>query len=689
MKKLIVQKKNFLCILFFLFLPSLALLPAKKEPVKDKQPKSDEPQTLVEHLANVNLRSISHKDENFSSNSFAEYMNWHLKKTLYPHPIFRRDFAFKFLTKQEKKGDQAQQPFEKNKVKTWENLELFCALSGIGTYVAQAIDRTQTEIGKVALYHLLSTPTTNTTKLEKRQQVIQNLMQNKKLMQKLNSLFFKMHDADGPMLVLWDDDYFRHNLERYYFDIPGIKILNSSPNAILVKNAWDRGLQIIDSYLMGVAAITLLSYGVLSAVTNVSDRLKKRAEEYKGSGPMLFSYLWKIKNPKSFHSIVALLIGYFCAIFTKSSIRWTLNNFLLEKVAHTLANKQAQYLVSCIEIYKEIKNNPTLKEFDELKPIFDFFETTIKNQSELNELMSLVASETFKETPSIFSHKGKVLRMYSLLYDLIEKIESMLFAVGKLEAYYSCAKLCKEFETKRVKFCFATYEQAKKPFIKAHRFWHPLITTDTVVPNTITVGTDNHRPNMVLTGPNAGGKSCIIKSLALCLFTAQTIGIAPAESLTFTPFHSISTYLNITDDINSSNSLFKAEVKRAQNLITTLEKSEPQNFYFLVFDEIFNGTSFIEGAAAAYGCAKYLGKFPNSVTVVATHFSIITKLEKETNTYSNYKVSVIKNSNGITYPYKLKPGISNQHVALDILQNDGFHGSILDEAITIIEELSQ
>jgi hypothetical protein len=680
----VFKKKSF----YFFFLLCIFNPPLRaEEEIEHKEPKSDGPQTMVENLCDVNLRSIRSKYESFSTESYEEYLNWHLDRTLNPKPYTRRDLAFKFLTEQEKTICN-NGTFDKDKVTTWENLELFCALSGTGTYVAQNIDRTKTEIGKVALYHLLSTPTTNIDVLQNRQSVIDCLIQDKTLLQDLKLSFSLMKEAEGPMLALWDDNHFRQSLEGKYFTIPGTKKLNQNSWALFAKNLYDHTMQITNAGLLGMATITLAAYGLVSAVTDVPDRLRNWAEDYRGTPHMLFTHLWKIKHPALFHSALALIGSYFCGYYTKWGFRWAKNEFLLDRVVHILAHNQAQYIIECRNIYNKIKNKSMLVEFEEIRGMFNFFEKDLQSQADLNELITLSMSNTFSSEPSILSNKGKVLRMYDLLLKLVEKIEPMIFSVGKLEAYYSCAKLYREFKEKRVKFCFATYEHAEKPFIQAKKFWHPLIDENVVIPNSIEIGINNKRPNMIITGPNAGGKSCIIKALALCLFTAQTIGIAPAKSLRFAPFTSISTYLNITDDINEGNSLFKAEVERAQNLINELEKSKPTDFYFLAFDEIFNGTSFIEGTAAAYGCAKYLGRFPNSINAIATHFPIISELESQTETYSNYKVSVNKNKCGtISYPYKLETGVSDQHVALDILKNEGFNGAILEEAENIVKIL--
>ncbi len=220
-------------------------------------------------------------------------------------------------------------------------------------------------------------------------------------------------------------------------------------------------------------------------------------------------------------------------------------------------------------------------------------------------------------------------------------------------------------------------------------FWHPLIEKDKVVTNSITLGQDYYKPNVILTGPNAGGKSIALKTITLCLLMAQAIGIVPAQEMILTPFYSISTYLNITDDAGAGQSLFKSEVLRCQELIDKIEKSKNAEFHFQVFDEIFNGTTPQEGMAAAYGVAKHLSNYENNICLIATHFSELTQLEQETKSFENYKVYVNYMKYGqIEYPYKLEKGKSNQHVAFDILKNQGFSGNILESAKEMLESIN-
>jgi DNA mismatch repair ATPase MutS len=103
-------------------------------------------------------------------------------------------------------------------------------------------------------------------------------------------------------------------------------------------------------------------------------------------------------------------------------------------------------------------------------------------------------------------------------------------------------------------------------------------------------------------------------------------------------------------------------------------------------DEIFNSTNYEEGVAGAYIVAKELGKIPNSLAIVTTHFPYLTKLSK-TGNFLNYKFEVQKEGSTLKPTYYIKEGISKQHLALDMLEKKGYNPSVIEEARKIFKEL--
>ncbi len=348
-----------------------------------------------------------------------------------------------------------------------------------------------------------------------------------------------------------------------------------------------------------------------------------------------------------------------------------------------MTSHYAQFMMNARKLYEEMKSCPEL--YEECKGIVDFFEVKVSAK----ELVDLLGRDTFKKPFSLNSNRGHVVRVHKLVHKVKDELKELATDIGKIDMYVSLAKLMKEHETQPVKFCFATYTAEQTPLLDIHEMWHPLIDSKLAISNNVLLG-GTERQNMIITGPNAGGKSTILRSLALCIILGQTIGIVPASAMHFTPFHTIKTSLHVVDDISAGNSLFMAEACQAQRLIERVEQQGSGEFSFACFDEIFNGTAPIEGSAAAYSFAHHLAPFKNNICIISTHFSLLTKLEEATDTFKNYRVSVKATDQGeYVYPFKLEAGVSHQCIALEVLKQQGFPGVILDKAAHLVRQLHE
>ena len=199
--------------------------------------------------------------------------------------------------------------------------------------------------------------------------------------------------------------------------------------------------------------------------------------------------------------------------------------------------------------------------------------------------------------------------------------------------------------------------------------------------------------NMLITGPNAAGKSTFIKSVMLNIILSQTLGISSSKNLELTPFKNLDTYLHIPD-IKGESSLFETEMYRSKNYIDKIKNTD--DLSFIVMDEIFSSTNYIEGFSGAYAILEKLSKFNNSLYIVTTHYTKLNSLEKETNgKIKNYKFEINRDSSSnIIFNYKLKEGYSNQFIALELLKNNNFDKDIIDSALKVsktikIEKINQ
>jgi DNA mismatch repair ATPase MutS len=263
--------------------------------------------------------------------------------------------------------------------------------------------------------------------------------------------------------------------------------------------------------------------------------------------------------------------------------------------------------------------------------------------------------------------------------------------VGKVDLIISLSKLIDEG------FCFPTIIQKETikstvqydfPVLSANKIWNPLLGVDKSVKNSLHI--NKTLPNVViLTGPNKAGKSTFMKSLMMCIYLSQSIGICPANNLVITPFRDLFTYLNVPDSIGRE-SLFEAEINRCFNYLTQSEKL--RGFSIGIIDELFTGTNPSEGMAGSYAILNQISKNPLNITIISTHFhDMLNKLDKSYFNFKKFECNILFDNNckeKHVFDYIIKYGISNQMIALSLLEEKGFNKSIISDANNFIQGIS-
>lgn len=354
--------------------------------------------------------------------------------------------------------------------------------------------------------------------------------------------------------------------------------------------------------------------------------------------------------------------------------------------------RDVKYFVEAAkEINRQVRRNVQLEslyghKLERLRKVLD-----ADRGSEMGQFIANLDALNLDAWSYFFRHTGRLLRSYKLLLAVRDQLNEAIFEVGQLDAYLSIAHTVAESEGNRNSYTFAkflTRAEQPTPYVSLVNMWNPFLDADKAVPTSFEMDSAGGVRNAVITGPNAGGKSTFITGLATSLLLAQTFGIVAAERAEITPFNKISTYINLTDDIAEGNSLFMAEVKRAQDHLDTLAGLAQDEFSFSIMDELFSGTNPVEGEAAAYSIAHHMGTYKNGLNVLATHFPRLTLLEERAGQdgFKNYKVIVHqdKETGVLSYPFTIFPGKSNQAIAIDILEQEGYDSSLLEEARDII-----
>jgi len=232
------------------------------------------------------------------------------------------------------------------------------------------------------------------------------------------------------------------------------------------------------------------------------------------------------------------------------------------------------------------------------------------------------------------------------------------------------------------------------------------------VKNTVSL---DKRP--VITGPNASGKTTILKMTMLNILFSQQLGHGFYEAGTrIRPYHQLHSYLNIPDT-SGRDSLFQAESRRCKEILDKLSGGQqaPPVRHFCIFDELYSGTNPYEAIASAYGYIMHLTKHDSVDFMLTTHYIQLCKLFEQqkpnsesdkgekianksdsnesvgttsTSKIRNLHMEVADRGNyDFKYLYALRPGISAIKGGIKVLYDLQYPASIVDATRRILSTL--
>lgn len=156
-----------------------------------------------------------------------------------------------------------------------------------------------------------------------------------------------------------------------------------------------------------------------------------------------------------------------------------------------------------------------------------------------------------------------------------------------------------------------------KPFMKIMQMRHPLLERKydkEFVANDIKLDFDNQR-TILITGPNMGGKSTLLRTSCLIVIMAQVGCFVPADFAEFSAVDQIFTRLGASDKILENKSTFFLELEETKFVLDQATQNS-----LVIMDELGRGTSTFDGYSLAYSVLKYLHNVNQSRLLFTTHY---------------------------------------------------------------------
>jgi DNA mismatch repair protein MutS len=217
---------------------------------------------------------------------------------------------------------------------------------------------------------------------------------------------------------------------------------------------------------------------------------------------------------------------------------------------------------------------------------------------------------------------------------------------------------------------------------------HPVIEAfidEPFVPNSVYLNNSTDRL-LIITGPNMGGKSTILRQTAIICILAQTGCFVPAERARLPLLDRIWTRVGASDDLTRGRSTFMVEMTETAAI---LHSATPRSLVLL--DEIGRGTATFDGLSIAWAVAEYLHDSADHAakTLFATHYHELTELAERLPGAQNYQITATEREGEVVFLHRLERGRASKSYGIEVARLAGLPPPVLATAREVLARLER
>ncbi|GAB7349571.1 hypothetical protein MBLNU459_g0265t1 [Dothideomycetes sp. NU459] len=212
---------------------------------------------------------------------------------------------------------------------------------------------------------------------------------------------------------------------------------------------------------------------------------------------------------------------------------------------------------------------------------------------------------------------------------------------------------------------------------------HPMveqILLDAYVPNDINLSSDNRA--LLITGPNMGGKSSYVRSVALITIMAQIGSWVPASRAKLSLLDAVFTRMGAFDNMLKGESTFMVELSETSDI---LKQATPRSL--IILDELGRGTSTHDGVAIAQAVLDYFVRDTKALTLFITHYQALARVAERyhegelRNVHMRFTEQIGEDGHSdVTFLYEVGEGVAHRSYGLNVARLAGLPKRVLDIA---------
>jgi DNA mismatch repair protein MutS len=261
------------------------------------------------------------------------------------------------------------------------------------------------------------------------------------------------------------------------------------------------------------------------------------------------------------------------------------------------------------------------------------------------------------------------------------RLQSTARAIATLDVLASMAETAA-----RRNYTAPTLHDGDEIEVKSGR--HPVVEAamrDSFVPNDTYLNNSTDRM-LIVTGANMGGKSTVLRQIALIQVMAQIGSFVPASMARLPIIDRVWTRVGASDDLASGRSTFMVEMTETAAI---LHNATPRSLILL--DEIGRGTSTFDGLSIAWAVAEYLHNSSehSAKTMFATHYHELTELAEILPGAKNYQLTATERDGEVVFLHKLQKGKASKSYGIAVAKLAGLPVSVIERAKDVLERLER
>ncbi|XP_066141842.1 probable DNA mismatch repair protein Msh6 [Euwallacea fornicatus] len=299
------------------------------------------------------------------------------------------------------------------------------------------------------------------------------------------------------------------------------------------------------------------------------------------------------------------------------------------------------------------------------------------------ELLQDMLKAEAERNKIILDLNRRIFEKFSLEYN---KWQQVIHCLALLDVICSLAEYASTFSGD---ICLPNIHGfSTKPFISIDNGKNPCVMNiETFVPNDTYMGAKDKAPLLLLTGPNMGGKSTLMRQVSVICIMAQMGSFVPASQCSFSMVDRVFTRLGACDDIVRGHSTFFVELSEASAILRHASKQS-----LLIIDELGRGTSTHDGNAIA---TAYLKRLTQTAcrTLFSTHYhSLVDQFVNNAQVQLGHMACMVENEDdeseeSVTLLYKLSEGRCPKSFGFNAAKLAGLSAKVVARAREISKQI--